>query len=297
VFIAEGVPLPARREDLPSAAMTPATPDYFKTMGIPLVRGRLFTAADNTEHAAPVVVINETMARRLWPGANPVGRRFKQGWPETPSAWREIVGVVRDIRVSGLTEPNPMQVYMPYGQETPRDFAIVVRTAADTGGIAASLESAIHALAPDVPVYDTRRMTDVVGSSMARERMAGLVLGVFALVALTLAAVGLYGLVAQGVIERRHEIGVRIALGATTRQVVRLVVAGGLWMSVIGAAIGIAGALAMAKGLEGLLFGVAPRDPSTLALVVLALLLVAAAACILPAIRATRVAPSEALRA
>ncbi len=296
VFIADGVPLPARREDLPSAAITPASPDYFRTMGIAIVRGRTFSEADNTAKAAPVVVINETMARRLWPGQNPVGKRFKQGWPETPSPWREIVGIVRDIKVFGLTEPTPMQVYMPFGQDAPRDFPIVVRGSGDMAGLATSVQKTIHAVDADVPIYAVRPMSDIIGSSMARERIAGLVLTVFAIVALTLAAVGLYGLVAQGVIERRHEIGVRIALGATARQVVRLVVAGGLSMAAVGAAIGIGGALVMTRSLEGLLFGVAPRDPSTLALVVIALLVVAAAACGIPALRATRVAPSEALR-
>jgi putative ABC transport system permease protein len=299
VFVAEGQPVPERRELIPSAAMTPVTAGYFETMGMRLVRGRLFTPADGPQ-SSRVVVINETLARRIFAGSDPLGKRLKQGWPETPeqfSPWREVVGVVADVKLEGLSELTPLQVYMPYAQSPTSDLAFVVRTAVDPASLQPAVEAAVHALDRDLPVFSVRTMDRVLEASIARERMAVLVLMVFAVVALTLASVGLYGVVAHGVTERTHEIGVRIALGAERRHVLGLVVRQGLSMAVLGTAIGVAGAIALSRWIEGLLFGVTATDPATIVAVVAMLLTVALVACYVPAWRATRVNPTQALRA
>ena len=296
VFVVEGRPAPERRELIPSAAMTPVSAGYFETMGTRLVSGRFFTDGDGAQ-ASRVVVINETLARRIWPGENPLGKRLKQGFPETPGTWREVVGVVADVKHEGLSEQTPMQVYMPFPQMPSSDLALVVRTSADPASLRAPVEAVVHALDRDLPVYSVRTMERVVEASIARERMAVLVLMVFAVVALTLASVGLYGVVAHGVTERTHEIGVRIALGAERRHVLGLVVRQGLSMAALGTVLGVGGAIAVSRWIEGLLFGVTATDPTTIVSVVAMLLGVAFVACYVPAWRATRVDPTQALRA
>jgi putative ABC transport system permease protein len=295
VFIAADKPVP-ERPDLPSAAMTIVSVGYFETMGTRLIRGRLFTSADGAR-AAPAIVVNETLARRIWPREDPVGKRLKQGWPESPGTWREVVGVVADVKFEGVSELTPLQVYMPMTQDPPRDFALVVRASGAPAALRAPIEAVVHALDRDLPVYAVRTMDQVLETSMARERMAVLVLAVFAVLALTLASVGLYGVVAHGVTERTHEIGVRMALGAESRHVLRLVVGQGLTMVVVGLAVGVVAALALSRTIQGLLFGVKATDPATLAGVVLTLIGVALIACYVPAWRATRVDPMMALRA
>jgi putative ABC transport system permease protein len=298
VFVAEGQPVPAQRDLLPSAAMTPVSAGYFETMDMRLVRGRLFTPADGPQ-SSRVIVINETLARRMFGGENPLGKRLKQGWPETPeqmSPWREVVGVVGDVKFDGLAELTPMQVYIPFSQAPTSNVSLVVRTQVDPAPMQSSVEAALHALDRDMPVYEVRTMDRVLETSIARERMAVLVLVVFAVVALILASVGLYGVVAHGVTERTHEIGVRIALGAEPRHVLGLVVRQGLSMAALGTAIGIAGAFALSRWIEGLLFGVTATDPTTIVAVVATLFTVALIACYVPAWRATRVDPTQALR-
>src|SRR2546426_7903309 len=264
-------------------------------MGMRLVRGRLFTAADGPQSSS-VIVINETLARRIWPGEDPLGKRLKQGWPETPGTWREVVGIVADVKFEGLSELTPLQVYMPFAQSPTSDLAFVVRTDGDPASLQPAVVAAVHALDRDLPVFSVRTMDRVLDASIARERMAVLVLMVFAVVALTLASVGLYGVVAHGVTERTHEIGVRIALGAERRHVLGLVVRQGLSAAAVGAAIGLAGAAALSRTMEGLLFGVTATDPLTFAAVILMLLSVTVVACYVPARRATRVDPTTALR-
>jgi putative ABC transport system permease protein len=305
IFTVADKPVPERAH-LPSAAFTPVSIGYFETMGMRVVRGRLFDRRE-TADSPRTIVVNETLARRLWPGEDAVGKRLKQGWPETPdhptkpgayfAPWREVVGVVSDVKFNGLTSETPMQAYLPIVQERPRSLAIVVRTATDPESLTPAIEAIVHDLDKDLPVFEVRTMDDLLDGSIARERMSMLVFAVFAIVALTLASVGLYGVVAHGVTERTHEIGVRMALGAEARHVLALVVRQGLSMALVGTAIGIAAALALSRWIQALLFGVTATDPLTLAAVVATLLGVAAIACYIPAWRATRVDPTMALRA
>jgi putative ABC transport system permease protein len=295
IFIVADKPVPPRAQ-LPSAAFTPVSSAYFETMGMRLVRGRFFDATE-TPTSAKTVVVNESLAKRLWPGEDAVGKRLKQGWPESPTAWREVVGVVGDVKFNGVTAETPMQAYLPLAHEPSRSLAIIARTQGDPAALGPAVEGAVQQLNKDLPLFQIRTMDDMLGTSIARQRMSMLVFVVFAVVALTLASVGLYGVVAHGVTERTHEIGVRMALGAEARHVLRLVVRQGLSMALVGMAIGLVASVALSRWVEGLLFGVTATDPLTLAWVVAMLLTVALIACYVPAWRATRVNPTTALRA
>jgi putative ABC transport system permease protein len=294
IFIVSGQPVPARA-DLPSAAFTPVTAGFFDTIGMRIIRGRSFTESDS-QQSQMVTVVNETLATRLWPGEDAVGKRLKQGWPEDKTAWREVVGVVADTKFNGLIAETPMQAFLPLAQEPMRTVAIVSRTSVDPGSIAPAVESVVHQIDKDLPLYQTRTMDAVLSASIAQQRMSRIVFVTFAGVALVLAAVGLYGVVAQGVTERTHEIGVRMALGAQSRSVVGLVVQQGLSMALVGSAIGVGGAIALSRWIQGLLFNVTATDPVTFATVVAVLLAVGAAACLVPAWSAARVDPMKALR-
>ncbi len=294
IFIVRDKPVPPRAL-VPSAAFTPVTTGYFETLGMRLVSGRFFDASE-TATSPKTVVINETLAKRLWPGENAVGKVLKQGWPESPTPWREVVGVVGDVKFEGVAEATPMQVYLPMVQDPSDSPAIVVRTAGPPEAVRSAIEAAVHRLDADRPLYNAETMTHMLGASFARQRMSMIVLLVFAAVALVLAAVGLYGVVSHGVTERTHEIGIRMALGAGERHVLGLVVRQGVATAAVGTAIGLAGATALSQSIKGLLFGVTATDPLTFGSVVAVLLGVTCVACYLPARRAARVAPTEALR-
>jgi putative ABC transport system permease protein len=295
VFVAAGKPDPVRAET-PSAAFSPVGDGYFDTTGMRVMRGRVFDDRD-TETAPLVVVINETLAKKIWPGEDAVGKRLKQGWSDTKGPWREVIGIVGDVKFNGLTTETPMQVYLPMPQDPVRSVAVLARTAGEPTAIVPTIENIVRGLDKDLPLYSIRTMDDVLETSIARQRMSMVVFVVFAAVALVLASIGLYGVVAHGVTERRHEIGVRMALGAESRHVLTLVVRQGLSMALIGTTIGVAGALALSRTVQELLFGVTATDPVTFAAVVAVLLSVATVACYVPAWRATRVDPTQALRA
>ena len=296
IFWPQDRPVPARGEPIPSAAMVPITPAYFDAIGARMVKGRAFSAADRA--GAPLVaIVNETLASRVWPGQDPIGKRIEQGWPQDPGPWREVVGVVADMRFEGITEGITMQVYLPFAQETTADFTLLARTAVEPGSVAPALREAVGSVNRDMPLAGLGPLDVVRTDAIARPRMARLVLGVFAFVALALASIGLFGLVAHGVTERRHEVGVRMALGATRGAIVRTLVAGGVATAVLGAAAGIGLATVMTASLRGLLFGVEPFDPLTYGAVVAVLLGVATLACALPAYRASRTGITTALRA
>jgi putative ABC transport system permease protein len=265
-------------------------------MGTRLLAGRLFDARD-TPASPAVTVVNDRLAKRLWPGENAIGKSIKQGWPEGPGTWRQVIGVIADVKFEGVTVETPMQVYLPLTQESSRSLAIVVRTPAEPAAITSSVQTVVHQLDKDLPIYAVRTMDQLLDTSMARERMSMSIFVVFAVVALTLASVGLYGVVAHGVTERTHEIGVRMALGAEPRHVRGLVVRQGLSMALAGTVLGIAGAMAVSRSVQGLLFGVTATDPITFGTVAAMLLGVALVACYIPSWRATRVDPTMALRA
>jgi putative ABC transport system permease protein len=201
------------------------------------------------------------------------------------------------VKFEGLTAETPMQVYVPLPQEPMRSVAIIVRSAAEPATVTHAIEDVVRSIDKDLPLYSVRTMDEMLDASIARQRMSMVVFIVFAGVALVLASIGLYGVVAHGVTERTHEIGVRMALGAERRHVLALVVGQGLSMAALGTVVGVAAALALSRSIESLLFGVAPTDPMTFAAVIAALLAVAAIACYVPASRAAHVDPTQALRA
>jgi putative ABC transport system permease protein len=297
VFVVGDKPAPARA-DLPSAAFIPASVGYFETMGIRLVSGRTFDARDTSDGAA-VTIVNEMLARRLWPGEEAIGKRIKQGWPETPpseSPWREVVGIVADVKLQGVDQDTPMQVFLPLQQSAPRTIAIVARTKVEPLSVVTAIEAAVQGLDKDLPLTRVRTMAELMSIAIARQRLSTIVLAVFAGVAILLSAMGLYGIVSHNVTERTREIGVRMALGAERRQVLRHFVGHGLLLAGFGTALGFAGALMASRLLEKLLFNVEPSDPATLSAVAGLLLIVSVIACYIPARRAAGIDPLTALR-
>jgi putative ABC transport system permease protein len=268
------------------------TADYFKTMGIQVVDGRGFTANDRT--GAPLVaIVNETMARRYWPGASPVGKRVML---TGTSDWREVVGVVRDVRHWGLDRPVNPEMYMPMPQYLSNWLTFTVATDGDPASVAGAVREQLRTFDPDLPLSNIRTMEDVAARSVASRRSGMLLVGVFGLLALILAAAGIYGVMAHLVALRTGEIGVRITMGARPWDVMRLVLAEGLVQTVLGLAIGLTGGVLLMQSFRTLLYEVSPTDPLTLAAVALALLVTALAACLVPARRAMRVDPVAALR-
>jgi len=296
VFVVGGQPVPPRAL-LPSAAFVPATPGLFTTLGIRLKAGRVFRASDRQD-APDVAIVNEQFVRQFLEGRSPVGQRFKQGWPETPNAWREIVGVVNDVKLNGVEQDTPPEVYLPMAQEPASRSALVVRTAGDPAAMLPAVRAVFAKLDPLLPLFDVHSMDDLVNTELARQRLTMLILIGFATLALVLASVGLYGVVSHGVSARTREIGVRLALGASGRQVVSLFVGQGLVTTAIGLATGCAAGFAMARFVEaqGLLFHVTARDPVAFSTAVVTLFLVSIGACYVPARRASRVDPTVTLR-
>ena len=274
-----------------------ATPGYFEAMGIPLRRGRLFTAADRRD-AQPVMVVSEALAQRFWPGRDPIGRRIRVSTPR----WHTVVGVVGDVRHNGLTAAVKGTWYVPRSQfdlatgSAIYPMTLVVRTAGDPAAWAAPVRAAIHAIDPRLPVSAVRPLDDVVAGAVAKQRFTTFFLLLCSALALTLAAVGVYGVVRFRVGARSREIGLRMALGARPGQLLRRVVAQGMGPVAAGLAIGSVAALGLTRFLGGLLYGVAPQDPLTLLASVITLALVALAATWLPARRAARVDPLVVLR-
>jgi len=294
VFIAGDKPAPPR-PDLPSSAYIPVSANYFETMGIRLTKGRLFTKSDGADSPL-VVVINETLARRIWPGEDPIGKRVKQGWPESETPWREVVGVVNDVKLNGLERETPLETYVPLTQESPRSFGLAVRTAGDPLAAATAVERAIHSLDKDLPVSQVLTMDQLLGNSLSQRRLTLVLLASFAVLALLLAAIGVYGVIAYSVRQRTNEIGIRMALGAQTGDVLKLILTQGLKLALIGVVIGLAAAFALTRWMETLLFGVRPADPLTFVVIAAVLTLVALLACYIPARRAAKVDPMVALR-
>ena len=271
--------------------------DYFKTMAIPLLKGRELNETDKAE-SRPVAVISETTARLFWPGEDPLGKQLKVGTPSTnDNKWLTVVGMVKDVRQYELgIEPKP-QMYLPHAQNEffePR--ALVVRANVDPLSLAATVRRTVWEIDKNQPVSDISSMEQVVSESVARQRFSMLLLGVFAGLALVLAAVGIYGVMSYAVAQRTHEIGIRMALGAQRRDVLKLTVGQGLRLVSVGVLIGLAAAFILTRVMASLLFGVSPTDSTTFITISLVLISVAALASYIPALRATKVDPMFALR-
>ncbi len=288
-FVIEGRP-PVPQDQQPQADYRPATPGYFNTMGIALRQGRLFDQHDDQD-AKRVVLVNEAMVRKHFAHENPLGQHIVMGKP------MEIVGVVADAKLYGLDAPVEPAVYVPHAQHSGESsMAVVVRTEGDPAAIASAVRREILKLDPEQPISNVRTMDKVLSDSLMLRRVSMLLLTVFASLALTLATVGIYGLTAYSVSRRTHEIGLRVALGASQSQILRLVVGRGLVTSLIGAAIGVGAALMLTRGLSGMLYGVTTTDALVFAGVPLLLIAVSALASYVPARKATRIDPLAALR-
>jgi predicted permease len=270
-----------------------ASPDYFRALEIPLKEGRSFTSSDGAD-APMVAVIDERLARTLWPGQSALGHRLREGGMPT---WSTVVGVVGHIRHTGLDDNDEMpQVYWNYPQRAQERMAVVVKTRGEPAALTQVIASAVREVDPDQPIYDARPFDTVVDRSLGQRWLQTLLLGVFAAMALVLASVGAYGVIAYGVGQRLREFGVRMALGARPRDVVVAVLWRGGALFGLGTAVGLALAAGSVRLLATLVYGVAPTDVPSFVVATVVLLAVSMAACYLPARRAARVDPSIALR-
>jgi predicted permease len=290
-FVIEGHP-PFPRGQEPLCEKYIASAGYFDTMGIPLRRGRAFNERD-AAGAPAVIIVTEKMAERFWPGADPVGRRLSWDGGES---WRTIVGVVGDVNHTGLDRAPEFESYVPFPQVPSAGMAVVVRTAGEPTSLVRAVRDEILAVDKEQPVFGVRTMSQIVSNSIARQRLSATLLGVGAGLALLLASIGIYGVLAYAVTQRTHEIGVRLALGARAADVLGLVIRQGMGLALIGVSAGLFGALGLTRLLSGFLYGVSATDPLTFLTVALLLVGVAFLACYVPARRATKIDPMEALR-
>ena len=278
----------------PMIQHTVVTPGYFHSLGIPLLMGRDFTEQDSKD-AEKVTIVDERLAHEYWPNQNPVGKRVRFGPPEDNEPWHTVVGVVGAVRHARLDMEIRKSVYLPHLQIPVNGLSLVVQ-AKNPASLVGALRGQIREMDPDLPVSDLMTMEEVVSQSVWQNRLYAILFTAFAVIALLLAAVGIYGVMSYSVTQRTQEIGIRMALGAQLKDVLQLVVKGGLVLSLIGVAVGVAGALALTRLLRTLLFGVTPTDAGTFIAVSLMLLFVALLACFIPARRATKVDPLVALR-
>jgi putative ABC transport system permease protein len=281
--------------DVAWVGTTVVTPGYFVTLGIPVTRGRPFERGDDAR-GRPVALVSEAAALRYWEGEDPVGARVKLGGLEADAAWLEVVGVVGDTRNPDADQPPAPQLYLPLAQNPTSAMALVARTRADEPVID-RIRQAIWDVTPDQPIDDVRTMGEVLYDDFAGDISAIGLMVFFALVALALSTTGVYAVIAANVSRRQREIGIRMALGARQGRVMVMVLRQGVAPVVIGLLIGLAGASVVAQLIAGALFGVGPRDPATFASVPALLLAVGLVASLMPALRATRVDPREAVQA
>jgi predicted permease len=290
--------------DEPRAQVRAAGPEYFAAMGIPLLRGRLFDATDRLTRdggSPQVLLISAELARRYFPNEDPIGKYLETGWGNV--GWPgvkfggEIIGVVGDVRQHALGRDVLPHMYMPYLQWPVNEYAVVIRSTTPPSSVLSEARAVLRALDPQIPMNAARSYSDIVDGSLGDRRFYLGLLGLFAAVAMTLALVGVYGVMAYGVQRRRREIGIRIALGATRERVVRMVLSDGVRMVGVGVALGIAAAFGLTRLLGSLLYSVGPRDPMTFVVAPLLLIVAAVIACALPARRASRLDPVETIRA
>jgi predicted permease len=287
----------AQSDQPPLVNVSMITPEYFHLLAMPLLRGRLFNDSDN-ENAPAVAVINEAFARNYWPNGDPLGQHVKlnnaRGTPA--NSWTAIVGVIANARTESLAESSVPQIYLTLFQKHPKDLAIFVRGRLDPAATPVALREQVQSVNPELPVFGAQTLDEMVSASLSQRRFSMEMVGLFALTALLLAGLGIYGVISYIVSERTHEIGIRLALGAQRRNILRMVLRQGLTLAVAGAAVGFVCALLVSHLMADLLYGVRPTDPVTFAAVALLLIGVAALACYIPARRAIQVDPLVALR-
>ena len=271
------------------------SPDYFRVMRIPLVQGRFFSEQD-TPSNPKAAIISETLAKRYFPNENPIGRHMRFGFPPNSNVVREIVGVVGDVRAVTLSKKPAPMMYVPFAQAPLYGGEVVVRSSLSASSVAAGIRQAVHSIDKDLPVTDVESFPDALGHSISQERFRTLLLGLFSALALVLAAVGIFGVISYSVSQRRHEIGIRMALGAERGDVLRLILGQGAKLALLGLGAGAVFAVLLTRLMASLLYGVSATDPLTFGAVAIILLGVAVAACYIPARRAMRVDPMVALR-
>jgi len=293
VFLVEGQPEPkAGQENIGRYRV--CTPDYFQTMGIPILKGRPFTDQDRAG-SKPVIIVNETLARRYWPNGDALGKRMRFSGPLDKAPWMEVVGIAQDVKHELNLAVTP-DYYTPHAQDPWNAMVLVARTTAEPGSMAGPIRQQVLAIDKDQPVYGVYTMNEVRAISVTLYTFAFATMAIFATVALLLASIGIYGVMAFAVTQRTQEIGIRMALGARAADVLKLVVTNGMSLAVIGVVAGLVGAFGITRLMASLLFNVSPTDLVTFALVTVGLLLVALIACYIPARRATKVDPLVALR-
>ncbi len=294
IYMIEGRPIPANAEE-PSGEFNSVSAGYFETIQARLLAGRFFNEHD-TENSAKVVIVNQTLARHMFPGENPVGRRIRQGYPQDPGPAHEIIGVVGDVQRYGLDHKPFDEVYFVMPQKVAPGTEFLVRFRGSPMATFPAVEAAIHGIDKDQPLANPRPMTALLADTLEQRRFSTILLGIFAALALALAAVGIYGVTAYSVTLRTPEVGIRMALGARQGDVLRLVLRQGLLLTLAGVSGGLAASLALTWLIANMLYGVAPRDPMTLSAASATLLAVALAACYIPARRAAKLDPMVALR-
>ncbi len=301
-FQVQGRPKP-RPGEAPNAVYRVVMPGYFQAMGIPLLRGRDIAAAD-TSAAEGVVVVSEALAARTWPGEDAIGQRVTFHDTDGAPRWLSVIGIAKDARQSQWTSAPDPEAYLAVAQT--HDFltnrvhvsylTLVVRTAGDATALAPAVRRAVSSLEPRAVLSDLQTMDDAIADATARPRFYTLLLGLFAAVALALAAIGIYGVMSYAVSRRTHEIGVRVSLGAQRGDVVRLIVGQGMRVALAGTVAGLGGALAASRAMSTILYGVGPADPVAFAVALIVLGAAALVATLVPAHRATRIDPLTALR-
>jgi putative ABC transport system permease protein len=279
----------------PEADQRVVTPDYFKAMGISLVRGRFFEAHD-TDGAPPVAIVDESLAQTYWPNEDPIGKRVHLGGAKAKMPWTTVVGVVRHVRNRTLEARSRVEVYWPANQQPYTSMTLAVLTSGNPMNLVPTIQHEVSSIDPDLPVYRVLTMSEVMGESMQRRRLALILLAVFAGLALLLASIGIYGVTAYGIAQRQVEIGVRMALGADRGQVLRMVIRGGAATIAVGLGFGLVLSLLLTHLMKGLLFAVPASDPLALGGATLLLMMAALLAIFIPAQRATKVNPMVALR-
>jgi len=287
----EGRPVPPV-SDRSIAVRSTSVPGFFETLGIPMKQGRDFNWRDRPD-TPMVVIINETMAKKLFPGEDPIGRRLITGIQSIP---REIVGVVGDVRTENLSLPPGLEMYYPATQLDGGFMSVVVRSSRPASSLRSELIAAIHALDPGLPIDQVQPYSELLANASADRRLSMYLLGGFAGLALALAGMGIYSVIAYGVAQRTNEFGIRFALGAAARDVIGLVMKEGLRLAVVGLVVGLGLSFAITRLMRRLLFEVSPTDPWLYSGVALFICSVAALACFVPALRATRIDPMQALR-